>query len=951
MTDKLPPLSTQIVAPSQTAFPTPSAVPAQQGATKQEVVEEEPYTIKCICNYSDDDGNTIYCETCDTWQHIECFYPDNVEDALREDFAHSCAECKPRNLDRQKAHERQTSRLTMPAVEEETTDKKPKRPPTKSHKKKPKPTDLQLNGHSSNPENSKLPGSHDHPPSKKSKHSHKASHSISSQAPKRSPSLNTNGRVNQGHPPSPATTPPDLPSDFKIHNYSPGFLSLYDEQGVQIVQTNSFVRLEISNTMSVWLRDPERMRRETGLEYNDVFQKLPKNINSLKRNLHIEHKKVPFTPPGTVLHWQYLTAPSAIEKDVPLMELNGQIGFQKDYCSDAANRWDELTSPLPFVFFHPMLPLYIDTRKEGSRARYVRRSCKPNAVLDAYLSEGSEYHFWLVSDRPIAAKEQITIPWDFRFPMKNKPRMLRLLGLGDEETGTQGEPEIDDLEYQTMASWVHLVLSEFGGCACDLGRDCAFARFHRNYFSGAQTRSNAPKKKSRKPKTQHAISPTSTGHATNSRAASEGHLDDVTEIDDRSQSGSSRSKPPSRDMTPARQGSFDTLGILTEPTDRDKRKVAMVEDSFRRMEQQQPPRKKKRVSDGSGTSKAKSTSRGSSSSHGPNQPNGVAERRYVDAGTSRSKSTSPLSVASPLVPTIHKAASPGHGSVPPRSRQPSVTPRPNYCDAAVQTDPIEGEWYSGIHPAPKPKRRIVSLSKRLLDNRHRLRLDDEEKLKEKVPVVQECPATAKGIYSPTVEEKPSFESPSFGKDAAGPVDSTTPSLGGSYDTPMLDAPLRPPKEMKPPPALAASLAKLKSPDLRVQMPSGPAFGSPTSAISTASTPASAGSTMMQTPFSANNLPIPLGTAVTNGTAVNPSPVKKKMSLSDYRSRMNKVQAARPSVGTTMLKPPSANDDEPKSATSLDTPGARDSPTAEKAVIDTGASTNGVPAPALTGSNV
>ncbi|KAF5618430.1 ankyrin repeat [Fusarium sp. NRRL 25303] len=67
---------------------------------------EEPYTIKCICNFSEDDGNTIYCETCDTWQHIRCFYPDNVEDAIREDFAHSCAECNPRPLDRQRAIER-----------------------------------------------------------------------------------------------------------------------------------------------------------------------------------------------------------------------------------------------------------------------------------------------------------------------------------------------------------------------------------------------------------------------------------------------------------------------------------------------------------------------------------------------------------------------------------------------------------------------------------------------------------------------------------------------------------------------------------------------------------------------------------------------------------------------------------------------------------------------------
>ncbi|KAK0760217.1 hypothetical protein N5P37_007298 [Trichoderma harzianum] len=53
------------------------------------------YTIKCICNSFYDYGGTIYCQTCDTWQHIDCFYPENREEAMRESFSHSCAHCKP----------------------------------------------------------------------------------------------------------------------------------------------------------------------------------------------------------------------------------------------------------------------------------------------------------------------------------------------------------------------------------------------------------------------------------------------------------------------------------------------------------------------------------------------------------------------------------------------------------------------------------------------------------------------------------------------------------------------------------------------------------------------------------------------------------------------------------------------------------------------------------------
>ncbi|KAI1330803.1 hypothetical protein F5Y16DRAFT_316694 [Xylariaceae sp. FL0255] len=922
MTERPPPVLTQ-TTPSQAAVISPQSAPAIPNHVPiktQTSVEEEPYTIKCICDFIDDDGNTIYCDVCDTWQHIECYYPFNNDEVGRDDFNHACTDCKPRDLDRQRANERQSLRQNRLPLAASSERKATKRLAPKNQRKKSKPADIGTGGHSGSENNSKTPHdsihTHQH---KKSKSTHRPSQSVSSQAPKRSPSYGQKSANPHGHPPSPATTPPDLPLEFDIQNYSSGFMNLYrDDHDVAIVQTNSFASLIISNLLSGWLRDPDKFRKDIGHEFKDVVEDLSPEIDSIRAYPQVRSKKLPAGSEDAV-HCQYLIAPDAVKKNTPLIELNGQIGIQNQYCEDPANRYQELSSPLPFVFFLSSLPLYIDTRKEGSKARYVRRSCKPNAVLDNFLSDGSEYHFWLVSDRDLKANEQITIPWDHGLSKDIGSRWEHLIGLD----GSEKQPEFNEKEietYQSIANWVHSILTEYGGCACDLGPECAFARFHRTYISRPQLKETGSKKKPRKPARSN-VSPTSTGQATNSRAPSEGRMDEGAEND----SGSSRSKPPSRDMTPApRQGSFDTLGVLTELTDRDKRKVQMVEDSFRRMEQQQPPRKKKRTSDGATSTTNSSTKpKTKATATNPNMPNGSSERRYVDAGTSGSNGGSPTSAVSPTATTMFGQANRRKSvSAPPRK---TSAERPVYCDAAVQTDPVEDAWFSVSKQSPKPKKRVVSLSKRLLASRHRLKADEDECRKSAVasPTSVTSALVKMDLKSPSAEASPKLAEPStmIGTDAS------TASM--SEDVVMADAPATPNGVtvfQTSPASHVNKDAKVKSPQLRVQLPPVPAFGSTMAALST-STPMSNGCGIVQSPFSANNLPSPFLPSSVNSGTVQPSPVKKKLSLSDYtKSRMNKANAAKSSAAS--LKPPIAITEEARSPSNPDVTMA-DSPINEK----------------------
>lgn len=97
---------------------------------KIEALEGDFHRIKCICNYSVDDRKTIYCVTCDTWQHIGCFYPNNWEEVVRADFSHSCVDCKPRPVNWAGAAMRM-ARFSLPLSDLESIAGNPKRPSRK----------------------------------------------------------------------------------------------------------------------------------------------------------------------------------------------------------------------------------------------------------------------------------------------------------------------------------------------------------------------------------------------------------------------------------------------------------------------------------------------------------------------------------------------------------------------------------------------------------------------------------------------------------------------------------------------------------------------------------------------------------------------------------------------------------------------------------------------------
>ena len=570
------------IAPNVSASALKTA-PVQE-STSLQVEEPEDYTIKCICGYEEDDGNTVYCENCDTWQHTECYYIDEhgavpTNDDLKK-YDHYCADCQPRPLDKKGAIERQRDRRK----EHDPGDRRVKKSSSsKSHKKKirvPESGNSLTNGWLHSPDvdfhdrTSRSPRD-PHPPAKKSKANHRPSNSINVPVLPPNPTSHPHKRSGSAlHSPS-KTYSKYPPKSFAKEAYSNEFLRLYDDDpGDASMQTNLLSDIEITRDLGNWSSDVDELEKATnGLSPRDVFNRCEQPVASMSLpQLNKQWKQ----DDSAVIHglhpsWKYLTIDSFTPKDSVVAELKGKIGHMQRYIQDPANRWDYLRHPAPFVFFHPKLPIYIDTRSEGTTCRYLRRSCDPNLSMKTFLENQSEYHFCFVAKHDLDAGSELTIGWVLDEHIRNY-----FSSRNHEDVKLEG-----DLDEDYVADWVGKVLAEFGGCACNSPDRCALAKYDRRVASSVKGRNDHSGK----------ASPSDTGYGTNSRAGSE--------QDDRRSSSVSKSR--SRDETPINNSTGDlNVGTGIEISDREKRKIAALEKNFEQLEndKHQPAQKKKKRSSG-----------------------------------------------------------------------------------------------------------------------------------------------------------------------------------------------------------------------------------------------------------------------------------------------------------------------------------------------------------------
>ena len=903
MTD--PSLNTHTATSVQTtagSVPPISAHP--QDPTHAPGDEVEDYIIKCICGFREDDGNTVYCDLCDTWQHTECYYIDKHGNVPTKEelevIDHFCADCQPRSLNAKGAVERQRIRRK----ELDPGDRKAKKSAAKSHKKKirgPESNGLLINGWDHNDQevfndNASQSPRDQHLPAKRPKNGHRPSHSMQlpvlSQTPSSHPHKRSGSTI---HSPSKAHSK-HSPTEYAREPYSDEFLRLYDnDPGDTPMQTNLLNDIIITRDLSHWSRDIELLREATnGLTPQDVFNRCEQPLDSMPLpDLHKVYREDESpVPGGRRPRWTYLTIDSFRPKDSIVGELRGKIGHMQHYIQDPNNRWEYLRHPAPFVFFHPKLPIYIDTRSEGTICRYLRRSCDPNLSMKTFLENGRDYHFCFVAKKDLDAGTELTIGWVLDEHIRSF-----FYHRNQDEVKMEGDV---DAEEDYVTDWAAKVLGEFGGCACDSSK-CAFDRYDQRSTSNVKGRDGHNNKQMQG----------NNGYGTNSRASSE-------HDDGRSSSGS---PSQSRDVTPTRNASGD-LGFGVEISDREKRKIAALEKNFEQLEndKHQPAlKKRKRNSGGSNVNtpsaitsvstpcnaavlssaeigEQKQLGHTATSFSQPNTPGLSTKPQYADVSAVRRKS------GSPTIKSSNASVRPRTGattSVKKQSSQPNTPSipspliRPDYVSTAMQTDrDDEDDWYKPPDAPVLAKKPYMSLTKRLLlrSQRDREKLEERRKLSTYDPTMLEANGDSGNLIPPQMHGDAEMQDASSGQPSLSAYASTDSIL----PVPSNNAELKP-----PPPWLSNGLQTTAEQsrhingyrinDLRVQLPPKPSV--PADSASNTPLIETPTSAISQSPFVQTSASYTSLFSNSSSSIVQPSPIKKKVSLGEYFSRRKGSQPA------------------------------------------------------------
>ncbi|RIA97668.1 hypothetical protein C1645_236666 [Glomus cerebriforme] len=374
--------------------------------------------IRCICGNSDDDGYTIQCDSCYTWQHIQCMRADPN---AQEYKCHNCSDIK---------------------VEKSLKDGKK----SKKHQKIRRETELGVYSLSvSQMGESSIAGT-------------------SNKSRNRSSDLSfaVKERQSNSHSKDYETIEKNIIKSKAVEELFPKIYSQFQhrKRSMSLSSTsktdNEHNRDDNQESSSVRSTSPS-------LEIGNIFNMEKESLarpfmKTIVKQVRSKMLKKHFNCYG-------LFAETNISPGLFIVEFKGEVCLKSDYKANESNQYSLLGVTQPFVLFYPVLNLCVDARRVGTEARFIRRSCHPNAeTRTIVVPGGDEVHLGIFSKREILKGREITIGWDWESNhIANSLMQDSIFENDDENTLAKKRDEIGKITAAILR------VTE---CACENKDDC-----------------------------------------------------------------------------------------------------------------------------------------------------------------------------------------------------------------------------------------------------------------------------------------------------------------------------------------------------------------------------------------------------------------------------------------------------------------------------------------------
>ncbi|KAL0106313.1 hypothetical protein PUN28_016201 [Cardiocondyla obscurior] len=365
--------------------------------------DDEDSVTRCICDFEHDDGYMICCDRCLVWQHVDCMGIDrsNIPDE------YLCERCRPRRVDRQRARALQMRKREELLNSDTSSD---------TSSTSSADTDVGSANNATIQKKRSLSQQQSQVPRR-----NKSDASAQSSQVRRLNNNNNNNNNNVGKRQRRDSQARQSSAVRKKENATPKRgpgkrkakrrTSLEDKEedlqdawGTNMAPLRQWIeRYEeaVTNHYSPELRARISNIKVNGT-HNDLRQSNMSVVATGKCRLNVHSNNL-----------RFLVATMYLPPNTPVVELRGKYMLSTQHrLQYTQSGRQHVQRPGPFVFFYRLprdgTEVCVDTRTYGNDARFVRRSCKPNAEVKHCIEKGT-LHLYIVTTCAIEKNAEITI--------------------------------------------------------------------------------------------------------------------------------------------------------------------------------------------------------------------------------------------------------------------------------------------------------------------------------------------------------------------------------------------------------------------------------------------------------------------------------------------------------------------------------------------------------------